>query len=48
VYLQWAGNNFGTLNAIRPSLLGMTLMAVGGQTVFSSFLLSLFNFRKLA
>lgn len=47
VYLQWAGNNFGALDAIRPSLLGMTLMAVGGQTVFSSFLLSLFTFRKL-
>ena len=47
VYLQWAGNNFGALDAIRPSLLGMTLMTVGGQTVFSSFLLSLFNFRKL-
>jgi glycosyltransferase involved in cell wall biosynthesis len=47
VYLQWAGNNFGALAAIRPSLLGMTLMAVGGQTIFSSFLLSLFTFRKL-
>jgi len=47
VYMQWAGNNFGALDAIRPSLLGMTLMTVGGQTIFSSFLLSLFNFRKL-
>ena len=47
VYLQWVGNNFGALDAIRPSLLGMTLMTIGGQTVFSSFLLSLFNFRKL-
>jgi glycosyltransferase involved in cell wall biosynthesis len=47
VYYQWAGNDFGALDAIRPSLLGMTLMTVGGQTVFSSFLLSLFNFRKL-
>lgn len=48
VYLQWASNNFGALDAIRPALLGMTLMAVGGQTVFSSFLLSLFTFRKPA
>jgi len=47
VYVLWASQDFGALNAVRPALMGMTLMAIGAQTVFSSFLLSLFNFKKL-
>ena len=47
VYVEWARNDFGALNAIRPALLGMTFMTIGGQTVFSSFLMSLFTFGKV-
>ena len=46
VYAQWVASDFGALNAIRPALFGMALMTIGGQTIFSSFLLSVFNFRK--
>ena len=46
VYLLWARSDFGALNAIRPALLGMTLMATGVQTMFSSFLFSLLHFER--
>ena len=47
VYAQWAHNGFGALDAIRPALLGMTLMTIGAQTLFSSFLLGVFHFQKV-
>jgi glycosyltransferase involved in cell wall biosynthesis len=41
IFLEWFSKDFGTLYRIRESILAMTLLAVGLQTVFSSFFISL-------
>jgi hypothetical protein len=38
---RWIASGFGALNAIRPGILGLTLMGVGAQVLFSSFYLDL-------
>lgn len=41
ILFRWIGNDFGPLNAVRPAILGLTLLTVGGQLLFSSFYLDL-------
>ncbi|NNF07783.1 MAG: glycosyltransferase family 2 protein [Candidatus Eisenbacteria bacterium] len=43
VLRQWIAVDFGTLSALRPAIVGGTLMAVGAQIVFSSFFLSMLS-----
>ena len=43
VLMQWARVDFGPLSALRPAIVGGTLMAVGAQAVFSSFFLSMLS-----
>jgi glycosyltransferase involved in cell wall biosynthesis len=38
---DWLRSGMGPLNAVRPALLGSTLMVLGAQVVFSSFFLSM-------
>jgi hypothetical protein len=43
VALQWIRSGFGPLDALRPAILGSTLLAVGAQIIFSSFFLSMLS-----
>ena len=46
ILAQWIAASFGPLDAVRPALLGTTLVALGTQAAFGSFFLSLLQFRK--
>lgn len=41
IFFEWFSQDFGTLHKIRESILAMTLLVIGLQTVFSSFFISL-------
>ncbi len=41
IFFQWIKTGFGPLNEVKISLVGLLLMVVGIQTIFSSFFLSL-------
>ncbi len=43
VLVHWLANHMGSLDALRPVLLSLTLMTLGAQTAFGSFFLSLFH-----
>ncbi|MDI6758505.1 MAG: glycosyltransferase family 2 protein, partial [Candidatus Omnitrophota bacterium] len=40
IFLEWFSKNFGTLYRLRESILAMTLIIIGLQTIFSSFFIS--------
>jgi glycosyltransferase involved in cell wall biosynthesis len=46
IFLEWFSQHFGPLYRIRESILAMTLLVIGLQTVFSSFFISLLSLRK--
>ena len=41
ILVEWIQSGFGPLNAIRPGIIGLTLIAIGAQLLFSSFYLDL-------
>ena len=41
IFIDWFANHFGALYRIRESILAMTLLVIGLQTIFSSFFISL-------
>ena len=41
ILVDWLGSAAGTLFAVRPAMLALTLMLLGGEIVFASFFLSL-------
>jgi len=43
IFWTWVQHNYRDLFAVRPALLALTLMVVGLQLMFSSFLLSILN-----
>jgi glycosyltransferase involved in cell wall biosynthesis len=48
ILITWIGRGFGELSETRLALIGATLMIVGIQIVFSSFLLSILGLRRPA
>lgn len=46
VVLRWVASGYGRLMAVREVVAGMTLMVVGAQTVFASFLIGLMQIRR--
>jgi glycosyltransferase involved in cell wall biosynthesis len=46
VFLKWINNGFGELNEIKNSILGLTLILIGSQTIFSSFMLSILGVKE--
>ncbi|MFT4036255.1 MAG: glycosyltransferase family 2 protein [Patulibacter sp.] len=46
VIVAWANDDFGTLDAASPAVLAATLMIVGVQIFFSSFLISVIGLRR--
>jgi len=41
IFVEWFSSNFGALYRIRESIVGMTFLVIGLQTIFSSFFISL-------
>ena len=46
VFWQWAARDFGTLSEVRLAIVAATLIAVGAQIFFTSFLLSILGLRR--
>jgi glycosyltransferase involved in cell wall biosynthesis len=46
IFQIWANSNFGELNQIKNSILGLTLIVVGFQTIFSAFMLSILSIKQ--
>jgi len=46
IFIEWLSKDFGALYRIRESILAMTFLVIGLQTIFSSFFISLLFLRK--
>ena len=46
VFLGWVKSGFGSLNQVKNSILALTLMVFGIQTIFSSFILSILGIKE--
>ncbi|UCD15439.1 MAG: glycosyltransferase family 2 protein [Candidatus Omnitrophota bacterium] len=46
IFIEWWNSSFGPLFRIRESILAMTFMVLGLQTIFSSFFISLLIIRR--
>lgn len=46
IVIDWVRSGYGELMAVRGITIGMVAMVVGGQIIFSSFLLSLLMIRR--
>lgn len=46
IFAKWIGGNFPALNEIKNSIVGLTLIILGTQTVFSSFMLSILGIKE--
>ena len=46
IFIEWFSHNFGALYRIRESILAMTFLVIGLETVFSSFFISLLFLKK--
>jgi len=47
ILLKWIRSGFGALSEVRTALFALLLMALGAQTIFSSFFLSILGIRKI-
>lgn len=43
---NWISSGFGSLNEIKNSIVALTLLTIGTQTIFSSFMLSILGIKK--
>jgi hypothetical protein len=46
IFMEWLSRHFGALDRIRESILAMTLLVIGVQTIFSSFFISFLFLEK--
>ncbi|MDD2807225.1 MAG: glycosyltransferase family 2 protein [Patescibacteria group bacterium] len=46
IFWKWYQNNFGALEEIKNSIMALTFMVVGLQTIFSSFMLSILGIQE--
>jgi len=46
IFVDWLSRHFGALGRIRESILAMTFLVIGLQTIFSSFFISLLFLKK--
>ncbi|MBU0504197.1 MAG: glycosyltransferase family 2 protein [Candidatus Omnitrophota bacterium] len=46
IFIEWFFKHFGTLARLRESILAMTLLIIGLQTIFSSFFISLLFLKR--
>lgn len=46
IFAKWVNTGFGSLNEIKNSIIALTLIVLGVQTIFSSFMLSILNIKE--
>ncbi len=46
VFYKWVQNNFGELQEVKSSIMALTMMSLGIQTFFSSFMLSILGIKE--
>jgi len=46
IFERWISTNFGSLNEIKNSIIALTLVVLGVQTIFSSFMLSILGIKE--
>jgi len=46
IFIEWFAKNFGALYRLRESILAMTLLVIGLQTIFSSFFIGLLFLKR--
>jgi glycosyltransferase involved in cell wall biosynthesis len=46
ILLKWIGTNFGALNEVKNSVLALTFIVLGIQTIFSGFMLSILGIKR--
>lgn len=46
ILIKWINSNFGGLNEIKSSIIAITLLTIGIQTIFSSFMLSILGIKE--
>jgi len=46
IIMKWLGSGFGAMQEIKNSILALTLLVLGAQTIFSSFMLSILGIRE--
>ncbi len=46
ILIKWLKSGFGTLNETKNSLVALTLMVIGVQTIFSSFMISILGIKE--
>jgi glycosyltransferase involved in cell wall biosynthesis len=46
IFSKWVGGNFPAMNEIKNSIVGLTLIVLGTQTIFSSFMLSILSIKE--
>ncbi len=46
IFLKWLASGFGALQEVKLSIVALTLIAVGAQTLFSSFMLSILGIKE--
>jgi glycosyltransferase involved in cell wall biosynthesis len=46
IFAEWASGGFGALGRVHEAVFGMTIVALGMQTLFGSFFLSVLGLRK--
>ncbi|MFH0862110.1 MAG: glycosyltransferase family 2 protein [Candidatus Altiarchaeota archaeon] len=46
IFIEWTASGFGNLQEAKNSIVALTLLVIGVQTVFSSFMLSMLGIRE--
>jgi len=46
ILIKWIKSGFGSLNQVKNSILALTLIIIGMQTIFSSFMLSILGIKE--
>jgi len=46
IFAKWLKSGFGSLNEIKNSIVALTLIVLGAQTIFSSFMFSILGIKK--
>lgn len=46
IFWRWVASNFGELNEIQTLIVALTILVVGVQTIFSSFMLSILGIKE--
>lgn len=46
IFLRWTSSGFGALNEVKNSIVALTLIIAGIQTIFSSFMLSILGIKE--